>query len=147
MTGADKRGSTPMTSKSTPATSVTVHGTELSASDSRERYREKIARIVLDSVVQFTGLLDATGTVLEINGVSLDAAGITLADVEGKPLWETVWWQVSDAVNNTLREQIARASKGELVRWDTPIYGRAGEENTTTIIIIDASLLPLRDEH
>ena len=32
---------------------------------------------------------------LEINKVALDAVGITLADVEGKPFWTTFWWQVS----------------------------------------------------
>lgn len=132
-----------MTTESNPGTSVDVRGTDRSASDPRERYREKLARITLDSMVQFVGLLDAKGTVLEINKVALDAVGITLADVEGKPFWETFWWQVSDEVNRTLREQIARASKGEFVRWDTPIYGRAGGKET---IIIDGSLMPVQDE-
>ncbi|WP_158749832.1 hypothetical protein [Acidobacterium sp. S8] len=50
---------------STPRALVNVHGTELLESDSREIYRQKIARITLDSMVQFVGLLDAEGTVLE----------------------------------------------------------------------------------
>jgi signal transduction histidine kinase len=37
-----------------------------------------------------------------------------------------------------------RAARGEFVRWDTEIYGRAGGAET---IIIDASLMPVRDEH
>jgi PAS domain S-box-containing protein len=126
-----------------PRASLNVRGTELSASDTPERYREKIARITLDSMVQFVGLLDARGTVVEINKVALDAVEITLADVAGKPFWETFWWQVSDEVNATLREQIARAARGEFVRWDTPIYGRAGGQET---IIIDGSLMPVKDE-
>ena len=73
-----------------PPASLVVRGTELQADDTRERYREKIARITLDSMVQFVGLLDAKGTVLEINKVALDAVGITLADVEGKPFWDDV---------------------------------------------------------
>ena len=80
-----------------------VRGTEFSATDTREQYRQKIARITLDSMVQFVGLLDAEGTVLEINQVALDAVGITLADVEGKPFWTTFWWQVSEEVNATLQ--------------------------------------------
>jgi PAS domain S-box-containing protein len=122
---------------------VNVRGTELLASDTRERYRQKLARITLDSMVQFVGLLDAKGTVLEINQVALDAVGITLADVEGKPFWTTFWWQVSEEINATLRESILRAAQGEFVRWDTPIYGRAGGKET---IIIDASLCPVKDE-
>ena len=95
-------------------------------------------------MVQFVGLLDAQGTVLEINKVALDAVGISLSDVEGRPFWTTFWWQVSEQVNATLRESIRRASQGEFVRWDAEIYGRAGGKET---IIIDASLMPVKDEH
>jgi PAS domain S-box-containing protein len=128
---------------SKPGSFVNVQGTELSASDTRTRYREKIARITLDSMVQFVGLLDASGTVLEINRVALDAVGIPLSDVEGKPFWTTFWWQVSDEINAALRASIARAAQGEFVRWETEIYGRAGDKET---IVIDASLMPVRDD-
>src|SRR5271156_3273539 len=120
-----------------------VQGTELLASDTRERYRQKLARITLDSMVQFVGHLDAQGTVLEINHVALDAVGIELSDVEGKPFWTTFWWQVSEEINAALRESILRAAQGEFVRWDTEIYGRSGGKET---IIIDASLMPVKDE-
>ena len=122
---------------------IVVHGTELVPSDARQRYREKIARITLDSMIQFVGLLDARGTVLEINKVALDAVGIDLTDVEGKPFWTSFWWQVSEEINATLKASIARAAQGEIVRWDTPIYGRAGGKET---IIIDASLSPVFDD-
>jgi adenylate cyclase len=106
------------------AKSAGVLGTELSTGDSRDLYRQKIARITLDSMVQFVGLLDAQGTVLEINKVALDAVGIKLAEVAGKPFWTTFWWQVSPAINTELKEMIARAAAGEFVRWDTEIFGR-----------------------
>jgi PAS domain S-box-containing protein len=133
-----------MTTKlSMPVHLVNVRGTELLASDTHEQYRQKLARITLDSMVQFVGLLDANGTVLEINQVALDAVGIKLSDVAGKPFWTTFWWQVSDDINATLRESIRRAAQGEFVRWDTEIYGRAGGKET---IVIDASLMPVKDE-
>src|SRR5271154_6080361 len=119
-----------------------VRGAELLASNTREQYRQKLARITLDSMVQFVGLLDAQGTVLEINQVALDGVGIKLSDVEGKPFWATFWWQVSEEINATLRDSIRRASQGEFVRWDTEIYGRASGKET---IIIDASLTPVTD--
>ena len=122
---------------------LTVRGTELLANDTRERYRQKIARIALDSMVQFVGLLDAEGTVLEINQVALDAVGIGLSDVEGRPFWTTFWWQVSEEINFGIRDSIRRAAQGEFVRWDTEIYGRAGGKET---IVIDASLMPVKDE-
>src|SRR5579871_5362142 len=126
-----------------PAELPTIHGTQLLPQDTPEAYRQKLARITLDSMVQFVGLLDAQGTVLEINKVALDAVGITLSDVEGRPFWTTFWWQVSPQINAALRECIRRAAAGEFVRWDTPIYGRAGGKET---IIIDASLMPVKDE-
>ena len=126
-----------------PTKGLSVRGTEIRATETRHRYREKIARVTLDSMVQFVGLLDAQGTVLEINKVALDAVGITLADVEGKPFWTTFWWQVSEEINRGLRDAIARAATGEFVRWDTEIFGRSGGKET---IIIDASLMPVVDD-
>ena len=93
---------------------VTVRGTEIVSTDPRQHYREKIARVTLDSMVQFVGLLDAEGTVLEINKVALDAVGVKLADVEGKPFWTTFWWQVSEEANQGIRDAIARAAKGRV---------------------------------
>jgi PAS domain S-box-containing protein len=143
---ADRELSSELDMPTTPRDplSVThVRGTELVSSDDPERYRQKLARITLDSMVQFVGLLDARGTVLEINQVALDGVGVKLSEVKGRPFWTTFWWQVSDEINATLREMILRASKGEFVRWDTEIYGRASGKET---IIIDASLMPVTDE-
>src|SRR5579864_7216052 len=98
--------------RSSSANLVVVRGTELLAGDNLEQYRQKLARITLDSMVQFVGLLDAQGTVLEINHVALDAVGIKLSDVEGKPFWTTFWWQVSEEINEGLRESIRRAEIG-----------------------------------
>src|SRR5688572_21609603 len=125
------------------ARGISVRGTEIRANEARHQYREKIARVTLDSMVQFVGLLDAEGTVLEINKVALDAVGVSLAEVEGRPFWTTFWWQVSPEINQGIRDAIARAAKGEFVRWDTPIYGRSGGTET---IIIDASVMPVKDE-
>jgi adenylate cyclase len=129
-----------MPHESALANSLSIRGTELLAGDTREEYRQKIARITLDSMRQFVGLLDAKGTVLEINQTALDAVGIPFSDVEGKPFWSTFWWQASPETNVTLRESIRRAAQGEHVRWEASIFGKTG------ICEIDASLRPVRDE-
>jgi PAS domain S-box-containing protein len=122
---------------------IRVRGLEIDSGDPALVRLQKIARITLDSMVQFVGLLDAEGTVLEINKVALDAVGLTLADVEGKPFWTTFWWQVSEEANQGIRNMIARAAKGEFVRWDTPLYASA---DGSIKIIIDASLMPVMDD-
>jgi PAS domain S-box-containing protein len=122
---------------------MSVRGLEIVPGDPARIRLQKIARITLDSMVQFVGLLDAQGTVLEINKVALDAVGLTLADVEGQPFWTTFWWQVSEEANQGIRDMIARAAKGEFVRWDTPLYASADGSIT---IVIDASLMPVMDD-
>ena len=108
------------------------------------RDRDKMARTIVDSMVQFVGLLDAEGTVVDINKATLDAAGLTLSDVEGQPFWTTCWWQVSSGINAELRDMIARAAKGEVARWETEIYQRPGRHDT---IVIEASLTPVIDDN
>ncbi len=49
-------------------------------------------------MVQFVGLLDARGTVIEINKVALDAVGIRLAG-RRRATGLVAWWQVSEEIN------------------------------------------------
>jgi hypothetical protein len=48
----------------------------LCATDDLDTHREKLARIMLDEMYQFVGLLDANGMTLEINRPALGGAGI-----------------------------------------------------------------------
>lgn len=65
--------------------SLRVRSVELQASDSLQAHREKLAKIILDDMYQFVGLLDAHGTLLEVNRAALEGAGIRLEDIQGKP--------------------------------------------------------------
>jgi PAS domain S-box-containing protein len=114
----------------------------LSASDDVQTHRDKLARIVLDEMVQFVGLLDTDGTTLEINRAALEGAAIQLDDIQGQPFWEARWWAVSRETVDATRELVRRASQGEFVRCDVEVFGKAAGEET---IVIDFSLLPVRD--
>jgi PAS domain S-box-containing protein len=120
-----------------------VRGTEILATDTPRQYREKLARIAMDEMYQFVAVLDAEGTLLEVNRAALEGGGLKLSDVEGKPFWECFWWGVSKESQQTLRQAISRASGGEFVRYDVEVYGRANGKET---IIIDFSLIPVTDE-
>jgi PAS domain S-box-containing protein len=132
-----------VTKPDSPGEGIKALGIDLSAGVANELHRQKIARITLNAMLQFVGLLDAQGAILEINKATLDAAELKLSDVEGKPFWTTFWWQVSPAITTELRAMIARATAGALVRWDAEIFGRAGATETN---IIDASLTPAKDK-
>lgn len=103
--------------------------------------RERRLRSIFEGSFQFVGLLDLEGRVLEANQTALDAAGITLADVVGKPFWETRWWSVSEESREKLRDAIARARRKECVRFETLHRGRGDE-----ILTVDFSLKPVLDE-
>ena len=115
----------------------------LSQGDTPQTFREKLARVILDEMYQFVGLLDANGMTLEINRAALEGAGIRLSDIQGKPFWEARWWQVCGETSEKQRELCGRAARGEFIRCDIEIYGRSAGEET---IVIDFSLMPVRDQ-
>jgi PAS domain S-box-containing protein len=120
-----------------------VRGVTLSATDGPQSQREKLARVVLDGMNQFVGLLDPDGTVIEINRAALETAGIRLDGIQGMAFWEVHWWGASEEARLLQRDSIRRAREGELVRCDLEIHGQAQGEET---IVIDFSVSPVRDE-
>lgn len=114
----------------------------LSDDDTSDIRRQKLARIILDEMYQFLGLLDVAGNVVDINQAALAGAGIRIEDIVGKPFWEARWWAVSEDIRTRVREMIKRAAKGEFVRCDIEVYGESHGHKT---IFIDFSLTPIRD--
>jgi PAS domain S-box-containing protein len=119
-----------------------VRDVTLAASDCPQTQRHKLARIMVDEMYQFVGLLDVDGMILEANRAALEAVGIQVDDVRGKPFWEAHWWASSET-RALLRQLIQRARQGEFVRCDLEVYGQSAGEET---IIVDFSLLPIRDQ-
>ncbi len=120
-----------------------VRGTEVLPGDTSRGHREKLARLTLDAMRRFAGLLDTRGNVVEVNQGALDAVGLQFADVEGKPLWTTVWWQASPEATQGLRDAFARALRGEAVQWETEICCSADGRET---FAAEASLVPVTDD-
>ena len=124
-------------------TQVSVKGVALASGDATEVRRQKLARVILDAMYQFLGLLDVDGIVLEINRAALEGAGICLDDVVGRPFWEARWWAVSDESRNRVRRMVEQARNGEFVRCDIEVFGDLQGEKT---IFVDFSLTPIRDD-
>ena len=64
----------------------------------------------------FQGFVDPQGTVLDANPVSLAAIGKPLAEVVGKPLWDTDWFSGTPGMGARMREAVQVAVGGETVR-------------------------------
>lgn len=111
--------------------------TEEALRESHERQRA-----IFDSMFPFVGLLSLDGVVVEANRPPLEAAGLRWEDVIGKQCAETYWFSYSPAVQAELRDALARAARGEVVRYDTTI--RVGDDR---FLVIDLMFGPLRDAH
>ena len=103
---------------------------------------EQKARAILDQSFQFVGLLTAEGILREANRTALEFAGVSSADVFGKPFWETPWWKNSPEEREKLKRSIGKAAGGEHVRYETIHCSRQGEQRC-----VDFSLKPLKDEN
>ena len=102
---------------------------------------ERRFRAIFDQTFQFTGLLDAKGTLLEANQTALNFAGLRPEDVIGKPFWETPWWTHSPALQERLRQAIRDAVRGEVVRFEATHPGPDQRMHH-----IDVSLKPVYDD-
>ncbi len=102
--------------------------------------REAHVRSILDNTQAFIGLLSVDGTLLEANSPALKAAGVTRDRVIGRKLWDAGWWAQDAREVARLKDAIARAAKGEIVRYDMVVH--AADE---THMDIDFMVAPVRD--
>ena len=98
-------------------------------------------RRVLDSLFTFVGVLTRDGTLIEANRAPLEAAALSPAEVLGKPIWDTYWFNYSSEVQSHLRTVIDRANLGESSRYDVEVRMAGG-----VMMMIDFMIEPLRDE-
>ncbi|MFB1065617.1 PAS domain S-box protein [Natrinema sp. H-ect4] len=107
---------------------------------SDQKARQRRFEAVFNNTYQFTGLLDPDGTVLEANRTALAFAGIDRADVVGKPVWDTYWFQLGETARETALEAVKRAGDGELFGGEIRIQG---DDRTA---VIDFSVRPITDQ-
>ena len=99
---------------------------------------EQRFRAIFNAAFQFTGLMMPDGTLIEANQAALEFAGVPLKDVINRPFWETPWWRGNETRVRQLQDAIARAAKGEFIRYEVELQG-AGDETAT----VDFSLKPV----
>ena len=85
---------------------------------------EQRHRDLLESFADGVTIVTPDGLVLDINERPLAAAHLRREEVVGKPLSELPAWSSDLAVQQQLRAAIARASRGETVRFEATIHPR-----------------------
>ena len=101
---------------------------------------EHFLRRVLDSLFTFAAVCTPEGTLIEINRAALNACGMDLDRVIGRPFAEASWWSYDSGVKQQLSDAMGRAANGETVRYDVDIQVSDGEFMT-----IDFQIVPMRD--
>ena len=102
---------------------------------------EQVFRTIFNHTFQFIGLLKTDGTLLKVNQSLLDFSGQKLEEIVNRPFWEAQWWTISSETQEQLKTAIARAAKGEFVRYEVEVLGSGNVVRT-----IDFSLNPVQDE-
>ncbi len=95
-------------------------------------------RAMLDSSMQFIGLLDIDGCVLHLNRQVHELLGLPLEALMGQPFWETNLWTASPQHQTEVRDAIMQAALGVSSRFETVHTGADGKEMT-----LDFSLRPV----
>jgi PAS domain S-box-containing protein len=102
---------------------------------------ERRFRAIFNSTFQFIGLLNPEGIVLEVNQTTLDFGGFTPNEIIGRPFWEMPWWTTTSEVQQCLKDALAQASGGKLVRHELAVHGK-----NDAVATIDFSLKPVLNE-
>ncbi len=86
------------------------------------------------------GLLSVEGLLLDANAAALEAVGLSLAEVRGRPFWETPWWTHDPAEQARLRDGIRQAALGEPFQMETTHRTADGQ-----VLVVMFSIRPIRD--
>jgi PAS domain S-box-containing protein len=95
---------------------------------------------IFNQTFQFTGLLEADGTVIEVNDAALEFGGLAREDVAGQPFQEVSWWTHSEASRESVTTALDRAARGNFVRYEVEVMGTEG------LRTIDFSVKPVLDD-
>lgn len=87
------------------------------------------------------GLLDTTGTVLEINETAMEYVDADLAEVTGKPFWETPWFTGDEAIEATIRSRVEQAATGEYVEFEADL-----SETVADQLVVNGVIRPVTND-
>ena len=102
---------------------------------------EKRLRDIIDSLFGFVGLFSLDGRMIECNRSAQVATGVDLEELVHRPFWETPGWSDHPSEQARIREMMMRASRGEVVRFESRLTVRGPRS-----VVIDVTFGPLRDD-
>ncbi len=103
--------------------------------------RESFFSRILNDLHSFVAVLKPTGEIIFINNTPLELIGKKLEDVEGRIFYETQWWDYSEGVKSSLKEDIEVCATGKSLSHEIQINSSNG------LIWIDFSMHPVYDSN
>jgi len=112
----------------------------LHAEDAVHQNAERLSR-TLDGVSTLVGLLDADGTVTDLNATALAHVTVPKASLLGLHFSETPWWDVSPELRAQIRQMVDTAATGSPSRADMPYRSLDG-----AIRWVELNIVAIKDE-
>ena len=111
---------------------------EKEAAEAFERSESRF-RAIFQTSYQYKGIVALDGTLLDANPTSLRGIGASLAEVVGKPFWDTPWFTATPGMPEKVRAAWEGAVKGETVRTEMLLNLPIG------VRCFDFTMRPIRD--
>ena len=110
--------------------------TEAKLRESQQKFRS-----IFDQAYHFIAMISLDGMRYDINSTVMELAGVREEDCTGKPFWDTPFWTHSPELQNRIRQAVAEAAKGNVLRFEATHVDIDGGKHYT-----DLSLKPVKDK-
>ncbi len=98
-------------------------------------------RAIFETSNQYQGLLDLQGNVIYANRTALAGIQARVADVAGKPFWDSPWFSATPGVREAVFNAFARVKQGESMRTEMLLHLPIGDR------YFDFAMRPVFDQH
>ena len=98
-------------------------------------------RAIFETSNQYQGLLDLQGNVIYANKTALAGIQSVLADVVGRPFWDSRWFSTTPGARDTVANSFASVTSGESVRTELLLHLPIGDR------YFDFAMRPVFDQH
>jgi PAS domain S-box-containing protein len=98
-------------------------------------------RAIFETSNQYQGLLDLNGNVIYANKTALAGIQSTMADVAGRPFWDSPWFSATPGAREIVASGFASVMRGESVRQEMLLHLPIGDR------YFDYAMRPVFDQH
>jgi PAS domain S-box-containing protein len=98
-------------------------------------------RAIFETSNQYQGFLDLQGNVIYANRTSLSGIQAVMADVAGKPFWDSPWFSATPGASEAVATAFAAVKRGESMRTEMLLHLPVGDR------YFDLAMRPVFDQH